>query len=164
MMNTPNSIIHKIQCWLFVLAGRLFIKSMILKIILVIPLINEAADLSGSSYVLSKDLAHIGVRVLALAGKFTGKEPLLSEFNIYMLNRNNEFDCSKAERELGFHCRPFSESIRDTVNWLREEGFLDAAEKTQVKNISLAALTSALIQKYVLPPAGIHFHVDITEN
>ena len=74
---------------------------------------------------------------------------MLSDFNIYMLNRNNEFDCSKAERELGFCCRPFSETIRDTVNWLREEGFLDAAEKTQVKNISLAALTSALIQKYV---------------
>ncbi len=44
-----------------------------------------------------------------------------------MLNRNNEFDSSKAQRELGFHCRPFSESIRDTMIWLREEGFLPAA-------------------------------------
>ena len=36
---------------------------------------------------LSKNLAHIGVRILALVSRFTGKEPLLSEFNIYMLNR-----------------------------------------------------------------------------
>ena len=92
-------------------------------------LMNEAAGLSRRSYVLSERMAHIGVRVLALAGRITGKEPLLSEFNIYMLNRNNEFDCSKAKRELGFHCRPFSESIRDTVAWLRKEGFLDTPEK-----------------------------------
>ena len=79
-------------------------------------------------------LAHVGVRILALASRITGKDPLLSEFNIYMLNRNNDFDCSKAERELGFRSRPFSESIRDTVTWLREEGFLDDAEESQVKD------------------------------
>lgn len=83
-------------------------------------LMNESAGLNNRFYVLSKELAHIGVRILALISKFTGKEPLLSDFNIYMLNRNNEFDCSKAERELGFHARPFSESIRDTVIWLDE--------------------------------------------
>lgn len=110
-------------------------------------LMNEAAGLSGSSYVLSKELAHIGVRVLAQASRFTGKEPLLSDFNIYMLNRNNDFDCSKAERELGFHCRPFSESIRDTVTWLREEGFLAAEENARVVEISLKALLPSLLKK-----------------
>lgn len=101
-------------------------------------LMNEAAGISARSYVLSKELAHIGVKVLELISKFTGKEPLLSEFNIYMLNRNNEFDCSKAERELGFHCRPFSESVRDTVIWLKEEGFLDEAEKPLEMGLRLA--------------------------
>ena len=110
-------------------------------------LMNEAAGLSGRSYVLSKELAHIGVRILALAGKITGKDPLLSEFNIYMLNRNNEFDCSKAERELGFHCRPFSESIKDTVIWLRKEGFLDAVEDPRVVDIGLADLLLLPVKK-----------------
>ena len=87
---------------------------------------NEAGGFSRKYHVLSKKLAYVGVRVLALVSKFTGKEPLLSDFNIYMLNRNNEFDCSKAKRELGFRCRPFSESIRDTMSWLRTEGFLPA--------------------------------------
>lgn len=99
-------------------------------------LMNEAAGLSRRFYVLSKEIAHIGVRVLALVSWLTGKEPLLSDFNIYMLNRNNDFDCSKAERELGFRCRPFSESIRDTVAWLREEGFIDAGKSLGVKNKS----------------------------
>ena len=120
-------------------------------------LMNEAAGLSDRSYVLSKELAHVGVRILALAGKFTGKDPLLSDFNIYMLNRNNEFDCSKAERELGFHCRPFSESIRDTVIWLRKEGFLDAEEKNQVIDISLAKLLLPVKKSAAAALAGRHF-------
>ena len=95
-------------------------------------LINEGAGLSGRYYVLSKKLAHVSVKLLKLASMFTGKEPLLSEFNIYMLNRNNDFDCSKAERELGFHCRPFSESIKDTVEWLREEGYVDTPAPAKV--------------------------------
>lgn len=94
-----------------------------------------------------RGLAHIGVRILALAGKTTGKDPLLSEFNIYMLNRNNEFDCSKAERELGFHCRLFSESIKDTVIWLRKEGFLDAVEDPRVVDIGLADLLLLPVKK-----------------
>ena len=116
-------------------------------------LINEAAVLSGKSYVLSKELAHVGVRVLALAGKYTGKEPLLSEFNIYMLNRNNEFDCSKAERDLSFRCRPFSESIKDTVVWMREEGFLNTTEQPQVINIDLPELLAAHLKKRLMQSA-----------
>ena len=109
--------------------------------------ISKAAGLSVKSYVLSKELAHMAVKSLAAVSRVTGKEPLLSEFNIYMLNRNNEYDCSKAERELDFHCRPFSESIRDTVTWLREEGFLKDTKKFEVIEISPAAVLSLLFKK-----------------
>ena len=95
--------------------------------------INKAAGLSVKSYVLSREIAHAAVVFLGIASKFTGKDPLLSEFNIYMLNRNNEFDCSKAEAELGFHCRPFEETMKDTVDWLREEGYLDITTEEDAK-------------------------------
>ena len=113
--------------------------------------IGEAAGLSVKSYVLSKGLAKVAVKGLAAVSRITGKPPLLSDFNIYMLNRNNEYDCSKAERELGFRCRPFSESIRDTVTWLREEGYLKAAGESEVIEISPAAALSLLFKK--LAPA-----------
>lgn len=64
------------------------------------------------------------------------------------MNRNNEFDCSKAERELGFHCRPFSESIKDTVIWLRKEGFLNTEENPRVIDIGLADLLLLPVKKY----------------
>lgn len=109
--------------------------------------ISNAAGLSVKSYILSKEFAQMAVKGLAAVSRVTGKDPLLSEFNIYMLSRNNEYDCSKAERELDFHCRPFSESIRDTVNWLREEGFLKTPENAEVIEISPVAVLSLLFKK-----------------
>lgn len=84
-------------------------------------LINEAADLDIHAKILSKGIANVAVKLLKVQSKFTGQEPLLTEFGIYNLTRNNDYDCSKAEADLGFHCRPFSETIRDEVIWLREE-------------------------------------------
>ena len=33
-------------------------------------------------------------------------------------------NCSKAQQELGFTARPFLETIRDTLAWFREYGYL----------------------------------------
>jgi dihydroflavonol-4-reductase len=57
-----------------------------------------------------------------LAARITKKPPMLTTLSIYNLARNNNFDCSKAARELGFKCRPFEQTIRDTVEWLQAEG------------------------------------------
>jgi dihydroflavonol-4-reductase len=59
-------------------------------------------------------------------GKITKKPVKLTTFSIYNLARNNNFDCSRAARELGFKCRPFEETIQDTVEWLLEEGKINA--------------------------------------
>ena len=74
-----------------------------------------------------KSIFSVSAITVAMAMIPIPTEPLLSDFNIYMLNRNNDFDCSKATRELGFHSRPFSESIGDTVEWLQKEGFAGTA-------------------------------------
>jgi dihydroflavonol-4-reductase len=50
------------------------------------------------------------------------------------LARNNDFDCSKATMELGYQCRPFEETIRDTVHWLETEGKINIQEKPTAGN------------------------------
>lgn len=60
-----------------------------------------------------------------------GDAALECPFSIYRF-----LEYVEAERELGFRCRPFSESIRDTVTWLREEGFIDAGKSFGVKDKS----------------------------
>jgi len=85
-------------------------------------IINDAAGLNYNPKVLSVPLAKILSKIMAVGSKLTGKPALLTDFAIYNLDRNNNFDCSKASNELGFKCRPFEESIADEVQWLKEEG------------------------------------------
>ena len=92
-------------------------------------IINRAANLDIHANVLSKGAAAAAVKLLKVQSMVTGKEPLLTDFGIYNLTRNNDFDCSKAQAELGFHCRPFEETIRDEVKWLQ-----DAVRKEQTES------------------------------
>lgn len=55
----------------------------------------------------------------------TGKKPLMTTFSVYNLARNNEFDDSKARKELGYTTRPYQETIHDEVQWMMAEGLID---------------------------------------
>ncbi len=101
-------------------------------------LINEAADLDIHANILSKGVANVAVKILKLQSAVTGKEPLLTEFGVYNLTRNNDYDCSKAETELGFHCRPFSETIKDEVMWLREEAARNPEASEEAEKLAKA--------------------------
>lgn len=46
------------------------------------------------------------------------------DFGTYNLVHNNDFSCEKARRELGYHTRPFADTIRDEVAWLADIGKL----------------------------------------
>lgn len=54
----------------------------------------------------------------------TGKKPLMTTFSVYNLARNNEFDYSKAQRELGYTTRSYQETIHDEVQWFIREGMI----------------------------------------
>lgn len=67
-------------------------------------------------------------RLLALhmekRAKKTGEKPLMTQFTVYNLTRNNHFDYSKAERELGYHTRPYAETLADEAHWLVHAGYV----------------------------------------
>lgn len=48
----------------------------------------------------------------------TGREPLLTEESLAILRSNSFMSCGKAEREIAYHHRPLSETLRDTIRWL----------------------------------------------
>lgn len=48
---------------------------------------------------------------------------MMTNFAVYNLARNNQFDYSKAERELGYCTRPYEETLKDEAEWLMAEGF-----------------------------------------
>ena len=66
--------------------------------------------------------------------KKTGEKPLMTSFAVYNLDRNNQFDYSKAERELGYHTRPYEETLRDEARWLAAEGYIENSNHPGVKS------------------------------
>ena len=59
----------------------------------------------------------------------TGEKPMMTNFAVYNLDRNNQFDYSKAERELGYHTRSYEETLRDEAAWLVEGGYIEGNVK-----------------------------------
>jgi dihydroflavonol-4-reductase len=71
---------------------------------------------------LPSGLANVMARMMEKKAKKKGTRPLMTTFSVYNLARNNEFDSSKAERELGYHTRSYRETMRDEIRWLKETG------------------------------------------
>ncbi len=66
--------------------------------------------------------ANLMGKMMEVKAKKTGKKPLLTTFSVYNLARNNDFDSSKAEDELGYQTRSYKETIHDEVQWLKASG------------------------------------------
>ena len=66
---------------------------------------------TGESYILGGDQINM-------------KEVRMTSFAVYNLVRNNEFDSSKAVKELGYSPRPMAQSIAEEIDWMIEEGIV----------------------------------------
>ena len=82
-------------------------------------------------FYLPLDLADKIAAGLEKQAEKTGKMPLMTTFSVYNLARNNEFDYSKAENELGYTTRSYEETIHDEVQWMIAEGLIDGNGVTE---------------------------------
>ena len=57
-----------------------------------------------------------------MAEMITHKPQRMTSFAVYNLVRNNEFDSSKAVRELGYSPRSMAQSIAEEIDWMINEG------------------------------------------
>ncbi|MBO4250219.1 MAG: NAD-dependent epimerase/dehydratase family protein [Paludibacteraceae bacterium] len=69
-------------------------------------------------------LVMTGVKILEALSKLTGKKPIIPSFYISQLAKNNCFDSSKAQKELGYRSRSYQETISDHIRWMQAEGLL----------------------------------------
>ncbi|MGH7249190.1 MAG: hopanoid-associated sugar epimerase, partial [Pseudomonadota bacterium] len=56
---------------------------------------------------------------------FTGREPFATLDGIRMAAHRMFFTAAKAERDLGFHARPYVAGLEDAIRWFRQAGYLD---------------------------------------
>jgi len=90
-------------------------------------MIQQECTAKKISIYLPLGLADKIAQMLEKQAEKTGKKPLMTTFSVYNLARNNVFDYSKAQHELGYTTRPYQETIHDEVRWFIEEGLIDGA-------------------------------------
>jgi dihydroflavonol-4-reductase len=55
---------------------------------------------------------------------FTGREPFVTTTGLRLAKDRMFFTSAKAERELGYRARPYSEAIAEAIAWFRQHGYL----------------------------------------
>jgi dihydroflavonol-4-reductase len=55
---------------------------------------------------------------------FTGREPFITMDGLRMAKYRMFFTSGKAERDLGFHARPYREGLADAIDWFGKAGYL----------------------------------------
>lgn len=65
-------------------------------------------------------LARLALPLLNRSYKKRGVKSVFSNYSLYTIGVNSHFSSQKAKQQLGYVCRPFSQTIADTANWLRE--------------------------------------------
>lgn len=91
-------------------------------------MLSEKSGCKNVRTILPMSLGKLIGKLCDLKGRITGKTGRMTSFAVYNLIRNNDFDFSKAQRELGYRARPFSETIEDEIAWMIDEGMLEQQE------------------------------------
>lgn len=91
-------------------------------------MLHEASGCKTPHFYVPIKMAYLLAAQMEKKAQKTGEKPLMTNFAVYNLARNNEFDYSKAERELGYHTRSYAETLRDEARWLMDEGYIKGVE------------------------------------
>lgn len=76
-------------------------------------------------------LARLGVPVVSVMSKLSGKTPLYTSFSLKAVESNRNMSHEKADRELDYHPRPFRETLADTLQWFKDNNRLSLSVKQE---------------------------------
>ena len=75
-------------------------------------------------FFLPVKMAYFVAKQIEKRAKRKGEKPVMTEFSVYNLDRNNDFDSTKARTELGYKTRPYQETLRDEFEWMKKYGII----------------------------------------
>jgi dihydroflavonol-4-reductase len=76
---------------------------------------------------LNYPMAILMARLAEFGARISGTEPRVTTDSIRAMSNKHTVNTQKAQHELGTTYRPFTESIRDEVNWYKENGYIKEA-------------------------------------
>jgi dihydroflavonol-4-reductase len=88
-------------------------------------LISKVLNKPLKFFVIPISIARLGLPFISLAAKISGKQPLYTSKSLEIVNNvNKNIVSDKAKKELGFSPRQLEETIRDTVEWFKENKYI----------------------------------------
>ena len=87
--------------------------------------IAEYMDQSPVRIVLPYPVARFFAPVVSTLDRIQGKRQLFTPIAMNELNSNRYLSHEKASQKLGYEPRPFKETIFDTLDWFRDNGYLE---------------------------------------
>ncbi len=69
-------------------------------------------------------LAYLGLPFINTLSRMNNKEALYTRFSLQTLKSNRHINHARATHDLGYKPRPFKTTIKDTVEWFTENGYL----------------------------------------
>ena len=85
---------------------------------------EHATGVPAPRFVAPLWAARLGVPLVAGLARLSRREALYTAESLRAIRLSRPVDGTRARRELGHAPRPFVETIRDSVAWLREQGYL----------------------------------------
>ncbi|MDE6112483.1 MAG: hypothetical protein K2G46_03585, partial [Bacteroidales bacterium] len=82
-------------------------------------LVAQESGCKKIRFFLPGKLAYLMAGIMEKRAAKTGKMPEMTTYAVWNLIRNNEFDYSKAEQELGYTARPWEDTIHDQIAWMK---------------------------------------------
>lgn len=89
-----------------------------------IPMVAQAGGVKPPAFQMPYPMAWVFGAVSELVSAVTGKPPLATRVLMQTLNERRLISAEKAKHEFGMTFRPIDESVRDSVNWFRNYGYV----------------------------------------
>jgi dihydroflavonol-4-reductase len=76
------------------------------------------------TYEIPPTIARVAGVLASVYYRLIRRKPVFTAYSIDVLRSNSQVSSARAREELGFTTRPWQDSIRDQVEWFRDEGML----------------------------------------
>ena len=83
--------------------------------------VREAAGIYSQTVIIPFRLAQATAQAATVWYRLTRTHGRFTPYSLETVNDNSDICIDKARRELGYNPRPFSETIRDTVRWWKDQ-------------------------------------------
>lgn len=85
-------------------------------------IVSEVRNSKRMKHILPMWLAKLTAPLSEMYYAILKQPPLYTKYSLYTLDSNSNFSNEKAKKELDYKNRDLKETIKDTINWLKEEG------------------------------------------